>query len=121
VKPAPYGATQYIVTIPNIVTASMAAIPSLGDTSPRERVDLSLLSICWERGSPEPLRGWDKSKEERLWRAALPANECFSKPFDQKHSQTLRSAAKRLEGWQPAPCLLPSFETLDEVSLIERR
>ena len=33
--------------------------------------------------SPEPLMGCDKSKEERLWRAALPADECFSGPSDQ--------------------------------------
>jgi hypothetical protein len=30
-----------------------------------------------------------------------------------KHSQALRSErSERLEGWQPAPCLLPCFETL---------
>ncbi len=35
-----------------------------------------LMSICWERGSPEPLMGCGNSKEERLGRAALPADEC---------------------------------------------
>jgi hypothetical protein len=29
----------------------------------------------WERGSPEPLVGCGDAKEERLWRAALPAFE----------------------------------------------
>jgi len=30
-----------------------------------------IISSGWERGSPEPLMGCGKSKEERLWRAAL--------------------------------------------------
>src|SRR4051812_32264212 len=30
---------------------------------------------CWERGSPEPLMGLWPPEEERLWRAALPADE----------------------------------------------
>jgi hypothetical protein len=34
---------------------------------------LSVDLIGWERGSPEPLMGCGKPKEERLWSAALPA------------------------------------------------
>ncbi len=52
----------------------------LSDSSRRARDDadlvlhlhLLLLSRGWERGSPEPLMGCSKPKEERLWRAALP-------------------------------------------------
>ena len=78
------------------------------------------MSICWERGSPEPLMGCSKSKEERLWRAALPADECFSGPSDQNIRKTLRSefcafnmrlqrASRRMANRHGAG--LPPFET----------
>jgi len=39
----------------------------------RTTTNTDFLSAGWECGSPEPLMGYDKLKEERLWRAALPA------------------------------------------------
>ena len=53
------------------------------------------MSICWERGSPEPLMGCDNSKEERLWSAAHPADECFSGTSDQSiHKLWARPTAR---------------------------
>ena len=44
-------------------------------------MNLSLVSICWERVSPEPLMGCDNSKEERPWRAAQQTNAFRAHPI----------------------------------------
>jgi len=50
------------------------------DASLRSELAIALIGSAretftsWERGSPEPLMSGGKPKEERLWRAALPAD-----------------------------------------------
>jgi hypothetical protein len=57
-------------------------------------VNLSLMSICWERGSPEPL--WDATVRRKSGSGErAPSRRMFFGPIRSKHSQTLRNEAKR--------------------------